>query len=68
MISESLRPYDLSVPNARNPVAAATVLSVLATITTVVRYVSRIQRKVGFGWDDLLLLVALVTFTSLYEE
>lgn len=62
MILTSLRPYDLSVANARQPVVASTVLAVLATIMTLIRYANRLVQKSGFGWDDFLILGALVWF------
>jgi hypothetical protein len=62
MILTSLRPYDLSVANARQPVVASTVLAVLATIMTLLRYANRLVQKAAFGWDDFLILGALVRF------
>lgn len=60
MILTSLRPYDLSVANARQPVVASTVLAVLATLMTLLRYANRLVQKAPFGWDDFLILGALV--------
>ncbi|RAO67831.1 uncharacterized protein BHQ10_003843 [Talaromyces amestolkiae] len=61
MILTSLRPYDLSVANARQPVVASTVLAVLATLMTLLRYVNRLVQKAPFGWDDFLMLGALLS-------
>lgn len=68
MILTSLRPYDLSVANARDPVVAATVLAVLATLMTLLRYTIRVVQRAGFGWDDGLMLAALVPFITLRNE
>jgi hypothetical protein len=62
MILTSLRPYDLSVANARQPVVASAVRAVLATIMTLIRYANRLVQKASFGWDDFLILGALVWF------
>lgn len=67
MILTSLRPYDLSVANARDPVVAATVLAVLATLMTMLRYAIRVVQRAGFGWDDGLILAALVPFIPSLE-
>ena len=55
-----MKTYDLDVPLARDPAIAVTVLGGLATLTTVLRFVSLQMRRVKPGAAEYLIVVALV--------
>ncbi|KAJ9215666.1 hypothetical protein DTO166G4_2772 [Paecilomyces variotii] len=56
----TLKTYDLSVPLARNPVIVVTVFGVVATLTTVSRFLALRMRNVKPGAPEYLIIGALV--------
>ncbi|KAL3470420.1 hypothetical protein BJX99DRAFT_49563 [Aspergillus californicus] len=55
-----MKTYNLDVPLARDPVIAVTVFGALATVTTILRFVSLRMRSASPGISDYLILAALV--------
>ncbi|KAJ9283599.1 hypothetical protein DTO027B5_9056 [Paecilomyces variotii] len=63
----TLKTYDLSVPLARNPVIVVTVFGVVATLTTVSRFLALQMRNVKPGAPEYLIIGALVSSDELYK-
>ncbi|KAL4789422.1 hypothetical protein BDV19DRAFT_397043 [Aspergillus venezuelensis] len=55
-----MKTYNLDVPLARDPAIAVTVLGALATLTTVLRFISLQMRRVKPGAAEYLIVAALV--------
>lgn len=64
----TLKTYDLSVPLARNPVIVVTVFGVVATLTTVSRFLALRMRNVKPGAPEYLIIGALVRSDELYKS